>query len=196
MSLSGFGAETRSSPREPRTLDRRKQSAGVGDRRWPDRPDDRSPVRPQDSGKPTDVVETRAPGSVHSTHARPCAVIGEESAPRLRRRAAAMSEVLRYGRLASSIPSFCNSPWMRGVPQRGFASRIWRINARRSRTNAGVRRAAARLPAPIGGGTRRCQRSARGGSHGLPPVWPDAREQQPPSSRSTERRRGGFGAVR
>ena len=37
----------------------------------------------------------------------------------------------------TSIPSFCSSPWMRGAPQSGFVSRIWRIKARRSEASAG-----------------------------------------------------------
>ena len=64
-------------------------------------------------------------------------VIGEEGAPRLGRGTPRRPRYFATVACDTSMPSFCSSPWMRGAPQNGLASRIWRINARRSAASAG-----------------------------------------------------------
>jgi hypothetical protein len=59
-------------------------------------------------------------------------VIGQERSPRLRRRPSAPHEVFRDAASLSSIPSFNNSPGIRGAPHKGFACDIVRISARTS----------------------------------------------------------------
>ena len=56
-------------------------------------------------------------------------VILQESTPRLRRRFPFSNQVFGYGLSDTSIPSFSNSPWILGAPQRGFASLIRLINS-------------------------------------------------------------------
>ena len=60
------------------------------------------------------------------------AVICQERAPRLGRRATLANHIFRNGRLINSDPTFTSSPWIRGAPQRGLASDIVRISVRTS----------------------------------------------------------------
>jgi hypothetical protein len=99
----------------------------------------------------------------------------------------------------TSMPSFCNSPWMRGAPQSGFASRIRRIRTLRSDASAGrPMRRDREFHRQYAANARRCQRTTVAGVTICTACrqFGQTIERSTQSRRSSERRRGRVGAAR